>query len=126
MNINIRKYDPLSDYERLLEIIEAEGEEWKDYLQPNYRKALEQSTTYVASFDGQLCGYSRTISDHGLCVWIMDLLVDQKYRGHSVGKRLMECLFADFPDQEIFVLSDADGYYQKLGYKNEGTIFKVK
>lgn len=126
MNIDIKTYDHLKEYDELLKIIKSEGEEWKDYFNPEYQAVLEQSITYVAYIDKKLVGYSRSIDDFGLYIWVIDLLVDKKYRGNSIGKELMECLLADFPNQDVFVMSDVDGYYEKLGYKKEGSIFKVE
>lgn len=126
MNIEIRKYDHSKDCDELIEIIKSEGEEWKDYLDPKYQVLLEQSLTYVAHYDKNLCGYSRSINDAGLFVWVIDLLVDKKYRGNSIGKKLLDCIYSDFPDQDVFVMSDVDEYYLKLGYKKEGSIFKVE
>jgi len=125
MNIEIRRYDPLKDYDQVLAIIKSEGEEWKDYFVPKYKVVLEQSIVYVAHIDKKLCGYSRSIDDFGLYIWVIDLLVDKKSRGNSIGRKLMECLLVDFPNQDVFVMSDVDEYYEKLGYKKEGTIFKV-
>ncbi len=125
MNIEIRKYESTKDYDELLRVIQSEGEEWKEYLTPKYQVLLEQSITYVAYSNNTLCGFSRSINDYGLYIWVIDLLVDKKYRGHSIGKKLMECLLDSFPNQDAFVMSDVDEYYKKLGYKKEGSIFKV-
>lgn len=126
MDIKIRKYEALKDYDDLLKIIQSEGEEWKGYLDKKYKLALEQSITYVAYCDNDLCGYSRSINDSKIFIWVIDLLVDKKYRGNSIGKKLMECLLTDFPNQDIFIMSDVDEYYKKIGYKKEGSIFKVE
>jgi GNAT superfamily N-acetyltransferase len=126
MNIEIKKYNPTRDYEKLIEVIELEGEEWKDYLQPKYQESLERSITYVAYVDGNTCGYSRSMNDSGFYIWVLDLLVAKKYRGNSIGKKLLECLAANYPDQETFVMSDVDEYYEKLGYAKEGSIFKIE
>ena len=126
MKIEIRKYNDQKDYSDLIEIITAEGEEWKDYFNPKYQISLEQSITYVAYVDDELCGYSRSINDFGFYVWVIDLLVDKKHRGNSIGKKLIECLRIDYPNQEIFVLSDVDKYYEHLGLKKEGSIFNLK
>lgn len=126
MDIEIRKYDSAQHDERVLQLIESEGEEWKDYLTPTYKETLKRSITYVAFADQVLCGYSRSINDHGYYIWVIDLLVHQQYRGHSIGKKLLECIHPDFPEQEVFVLSDVDEYYQKQGYSKEGSIFKIK
>ena len=126
MHITTRKYDPLKDYEKLLKVIESEGEEWKEYQKAGYRESLEQSLTYVAYADEKLCGYSRSINDFGFCTWVIDLLVHKKYRGNSIGRKLMECIAVDLPGQDIYVMSGVDEYYEKLGYRKEGTIFKIE
>ena len=125
MNIKIRKYHPAEDYKKLLEVIASEGEEWKGYLKAAYQESLERSITYVAYLDGRICGYSRSINDVGFYIWVIDLLVHKEYRGHSIGRKLLECIAADYPDQDVFVMSDVDEYYEKLGYSKEGTIFKL-
>ncbi len=126
MKIEIRKYDDLKEYDILLDIIKSEGEEWKDYFDPKYQIVLKKSITYVAYIDNELCGYSRSIDDFGLYIWVIDLLVDKEYRGNSIGQKLMECILTDYPNQDVFVMSDVDGYYTKLGYKKEGSIFKIE
>ncbi len=126
MNLTIRKYHPKQDYLPLRELIQSEGEEWNDCLTPNYRKALDQSITYVALVGPELCGYSRSIKDADLFIIIMDLLVHKDHRGNAIGKKLMECITIEFPQTEVYVLSDVDPYYTRLGYQKEGSIFKVK
>ena len=125
MNPIIRKYHPVDDYDNLVTLVRSEGEEWEDYLNPGYQKALENSITYVAYLGEELCGFSRSISDSGIFIWVIDLLVHKKQRGQSIGRMLMECILADFPDIDVFVMSDVDPYYEKLGYHREGSIFKV-
>ncbi|MBO6516222.1 MAG: GNAT family N-acetyltransferase [Bacteroidia bacterium] len=125
MHIEIRKYDAKRDYDQLQVIIDSEGDEWKSYLGPAYQNLLAKSITYVAVCDNKLCGYSRSLHDPGMYVWVIDLLVHSGYRGHSIGKKLMECLLTDFPDHDVYVLSDVDEYYQKIGYSKDGSLFKV-
>ncbi len=125
MNVKIRKYNSALDYENLMKLVQSEGEEWSEYLNPIYRKALDNSITYVALIEDELCGYSRSLSDSGLFIWVIDLLVNKHRRGLSVGKKLMECILTDFPDIDVYVMSDVDPYYDKLGYEKEGSIFKV-
>ena len=125
MTIEIKKYNPVTDYQPLLNIIKAEGEEWKDYVGAQYEGALKQSITYVAYANSTLCGYSRSMNDCGLYLWVIDLLVAPAFRGHAIGRQLMECLLVDFPNQDAYVMSDVDEYYKKLGYTKEGSIFKV-
>ncbi len=121
-----RTYNPSLDYENLMKLIQSEGDEWNEYLNPEYEQALNDSITYVALIGEELCGYSRSLNDSGLFVWVIDLLVHKDRRGHSIGKKLLECILFDYPDLEVFVMSDVDQYYERLGYEKEGSIFKVK
>jgi hypothetical protein len=73
-----------------------------------------------------VCGYVRCREDDGFGVYIYDLLVRKTHRGKQIGKTLMEWVFKDFPNQTIYVMSDVDPYYEKLGYRREGSIFKIK
>ena len=127
--INIRAYEKDRDEVYLMEMIEAEGDEWACYtselMSAKYKKALENSITYVAYIGSVLCGYSRSINDNGFCIYVCDLLVNPKFRGRNIGRKLMECIYDDYPDLEAFVMSDVDVYYEKQGYQREGTLFEV-
>ena len=129
-NIVIRKYNPESDEDRLLEIIEREGQDWACYWEnehaASYKKTLQDSITYVATADDILCGYARSIHDYGFYIFVCDLLVTKPYRGQGIGMQLMEILPIDYPNHHIYVMSDVDEYYQKLGYHKEGSIFAVR
>jgi len=37
----------------------------------------------------------------------------------------MQCIYSDYPNQIVYVMSDIDEYYKKQGYKYEGSIFVV-
>ncbi|MFY0689937.1 MAG: GNAT family N-acetyltransferase [Cyclobacteriaceae bacterium] len=125
MEVLIEKYKE-ADYEQLMQLIRSEGEEWESYLNPRYKLNLEQSITYVARVQKELCGYSRAMLDQGYFIWVIDLLVDRNYRGNGIGKKLLDCIKHDHPDLEIYVMSDVDPYYEKMGYQKEGSIFKIE
>lgn len=123
----IRRYNKHTDESNLMKMIEAE-EGW-DYNNANlagkYKKALETSITYVAYLDDVLCGYSRSLNDFDEYIYVCDLLVMPAYRGKEIGRKLMECLYNDYPNQIVYVMSDVDGYYRKINYKKIGSIFEV-
>ena len=125
MEFTIQTYNAHRDQQAIMALIESEGDEWRDYLNPGYQEALKTSVTYVAYANDTLCGYSRSITDHGLYIWVIDLLVHRSFRGHAMGKALLTCLLDNYPGQRVFVLSDVDAYYEKIGYKKEGSIFEV-
>jgi ribosomal protein S18 acetylase RimI-like enzyme len=117
------------DESLLFDLLVDEGEEWSDYHslegRDKYIKALETSIVYIAIVDDLICGYIRCREDDGFGVYIYDLLVRKSYRGRNIGKILMDKLCQDYPSQPIFVMSDIDPYYEKLGYQKEGSIFRV-
>jgi ribosomal protein S18 acetylase RimI-like enzyme len=127
--MTIRKYRPEHDFLGTLALMESEGEEWSCYWGEKYRaayqKSLEQSITYVAESDGEIIGFSRSIEDFGFYIYICDLLVHVDFRGMGLGERLMTPLYDQFPNHELFVMSDVDAYYVKLGFTREGSIFKL-
>ena len=127
--MEVRQYSK-ADEALLFDLLIDEGDDWIDYHGPigrsKYIKALESSITYIAYDENIVCGYARCREDDGFGVYIYDLLVRKTHRGKQFGKTLMERVFKDFPNQPIYVMSDVDPYYEKLGYRREGSIFEVK
>jgi len=127
--MEIRKYSE-EDETKLFEMIRSEGEDWECYFRETvinkYKQALKNSITYVVCEGEVLCGYVRCRDDDGFGIYVYDLLVQKEYRGHSIGRKLMERVCADYPDAEVYVMSGVDGYYEKRGYHREGSIFAVK
>jgi len=125
----VRRYTK-ADEDALFAMIEAEGEEWQAHWQgtgrDKYVVALENSIVYIILQEGILCGFARCRDDDGFGVYVYDLLVDKAYRGQEYGRKLMERACKDFPDSTVYVMSDVNPYYEKLGYETEGTIFVVK
>lgn len=113
----------------LLRLMQAEGPEWKVYTNrerwPIYRDALESSLSLVVLVDGELAGFVRAIIDAGLYRYICDLLVAPAHRGRSLGAVLMRQVASVEPHLPLYVMSDADPYYEKLGFRREGSVFEV-
>jgi len=128
-DIIIRRYISEDD-DLLFALIEREGEEWTDYWRGDgrakYQKALAGSIVYLLLKNKTLCAYTRCRNDDGYGVYVYDLLVDQNHRGREYGRLLMERVREDFPDNPVYVMSDIDPYYEKLGYEKVGSIFMVK
>ena len=127
--MEIRKYAK-ADEPSLFDLLMDEGDDWRDYYGPGgrgkYVMALESSVSYLACDGGIVCGYLRCREDNGFGVYVYDLLVRKSCRGKGIGKRLMERVCADYPNQPVYVMSDAGPYYEKLGYPRIRSIFEVK
>lgn len=125
--MEIRKYNKALDESKLMAIIDAE-EGWPYNDEPmvnHYKKSLETDITYVAYDGDTLCGYSRSLDDFGFYIYVCDLLVTPAYRGKEIGRKLMECIHLDYPNHTVYVMSDVDEYYKKVGYQRTGSIFEV-
>ncbi|NLN82444.1 MAG: GNAT family N-acetyltransferase [Clostridiales bacterium] len=126
--MDIKRYSQ-ADEALLFDMLREEGEEWSDYYNQKgydkYKKALVSSITYVVYDGSTLCGYARCREDDGFGVYVYDLLVRKSCRGRQLGRMLMEQVCRDFAGQPIYVMSDVDPYYDKLGYRKEGSIFQV-
>lgn len=125
--MDIIKYLDDRDETSLMQMIrEEDGWDYADQDKADtYKKALNSSITYVAYNENVLCGYSRSMDDGGICIFVCDLLVKPEFRGKHIGKQLMECIHKDYPDREVYVLSGVDCYYEKVQYKKVGSIFEV-
>lgn len=128
MMIKIKPYRKRHD-QILIDLIKYEGDEWKDYSDEDkkdlYILNCEKSITYLLFDDQTLIGYIRALEDYGYYIYICDLLIDQRHRGHGYGKLLIEHLKEKYPKHELYVMSDEDDYYHKQGFKKVGSIFKI-
>ena len=129
-DLKLRRYEQ-SDEAALFDLIKSEGDAWDDYAgsvekQAQYKNAVQNSITYVCCDGKAIAGFVRVKNDDGFGIYILDLLVNKAYRGNSYGKFLIEKICIDFPDSPVYALSDVDGYYEKLKYKKQGTIYTVK
>lgn len=126
--MEIRRYNEEIDYNNIVILFKSE-KDWSCFLDDSaiakHKKSLNESITYVAYVDDELVGYSRSIEDMELYVYVCELLVNKNFRGRSIGKKLLDRIFVDYPNHEIYVMSDVDPYYKKMGYKIEGSLFRV-
>ena len=92
--MEILKYNSQRDFEKLMDVIKSEGDDWSCYSsdsnQDIYKKALEKSMTYVAYSGDELCGYSRSLDDYSFYIFVCDLLVHKQFRGNKIGMKLVQ------------------------------------
>ena len=100
----------------------AEG--WLRFAQPDYAKALESSDTRVACRAERVIGYARALTDGTITLFLCELLVAPDCRGQGVGKALIESLHADYPSARMDLISDADGFYERQGFRRMGAGYR--
>jgi GNAT superfamily N-acetyltransferase len=69
--------------------------------------------------DGLQVGFCRVLTDYVSFGWIADVIVDEAFRGHGIGKALMQTV-VDQPELAHLPLAlstaDAHGLYQQFGF----------
>lgn len=103
--------------------------DWDMFTRDNaiagYKKRLLDSVTFVCFENGMFCGYVRALLDDGFAVYVSELFVAPEWRNRSIGKALLAKVRTGYKHLSVYVLSDEDAYYEKLGYKNIGSVFEI-
>jgi ribosomal protein S18 acetylase RimI-like enzyme len=123
---NILRYQ--KEYELdLISLLEKEPD-WSLFLNDDvidtFKGALIESETFLCQSKGNVCGYLRSLVD-GFGIYVSELYVAPQYRGHGFGSELLAKVKEEHPRQDVYVLSDEDAYYEKLGYQRVGSVFKL-
>ena len=91
----------------------------------SYKERLLDNVTYVCLENGVFCGYVRALLDDGFAVYISELFVVPEWRSQKIGRALVAKVKKDFEQLTVYALSDEDAYYEKLGYRNVGSVFEI-
>jgi len=126
--MDLRQYQK-SDAAKLYGLLVRDSD-WTLYTQNGswneYVKVLDDSKSLLLVEKDEVIGFIRYRLDGPFGVYIYDLLVDKKHRGHSYGKRLIDAVCLAHPHDDIYVMSDNNVYYQKIGLSTEGIVFRVQ
>ena len=88
------------------------------------RRLIERSIKHSLNFgvyDGERqIGFARVVTDHATFAYLCDVFIHEEYRGHSLGKWMMECVMTH-PDLQglrrwSLATRDAHGLYQQFGF----------
>lgn len=93
----------------------------KDRSPELIRKAMEGSVCYGV-FDEQsyMVGYARIITDYATTFYLMDVIIDERYRHQGLGKMLMDEIMNDVGELHgVLHTDDAKEFYARYGFKRE-------
>jgi len=123
---NIFRYDKPHESE-LIALLKSEPD-WNSFTDPDsintFKNALLTSETYVYKIESKICGYLRALVDE-FGIYVSELYISPSHRKNGYGKELLQKIKQKHPNQEVYVLSDEDLYYERLGYKRVGSIFQL-
>ena len=81
-------------------------------------KSIENSYCYIAYTDeNKIVGFARNITDFVTTFYLMDVIVEEAYRGHGIGKMLMDTIMEDVGDLYGILHTDsAQKFYEAYGF----------
>jgi ribosomal protein S18 acetylase RimI-like enzyme len=87
-------------------------------------KGAQNSALLVGAFttNNEQVGYSRVISEKTRFAYIMDVVVDERYRKQGIGQAMIRFIL-NHPElsdvyQWLLLTKDAHGVYKKVGFTN--------
>ena len=96
---------------------------WAENRDPEViRKSIDNSIVFGVYNDDSLIGMARVISDFATTFYIADVIIDEKYRGNGLGKKLISTIMSDERFSSLFgilVTRDAHGLYEHFGFKRD-------
>lgn len=83
-------------------------------------ESLKNSLCFCLFAEDKQIGIARMITDHATFAYLCDVYIDEAYRGHGLGKWLMECILShpSFVNIKRIDLSTRDAHelYRKFGF----------
>ena len=98
---------------------------WAEKRAPEViRKSIENSIVFgVYTADtNDLIGMARVITDFATTFYLADVVIDEKYCGNGIGKKLISTIVSDKRFSSllgILVTRDAHGLYEHFGFKRD-------
>lgn len=114
---SVRKGVEAMDKGRVVELLHSTY--WaKDRNSDEILQAMENSIPYgIYRQDGYMVGYARIISDLTTTFYLMDVVVDETYRGLGLGRMLMDAVMEDVGHLHgMLHTEDVQGLYRKYGF----------
>lgn len=102
-----------------------------DFLARSYwadkrpRQVIEKSLKHSLNFgmyDGdRQIGFARVVTDYAVFAYLCDVFIDEDYRGHALGKWMIECILSHPELQGLkrwcLLTKDAHGLYKQFGFR---------
>ncbi|SEQ42271.1 Acetyltransferase (GNAT) family protein [Treponema bryantii] len=96
---------------------------WAEKRDPEViRKSIENSIVFGVYSEDSLIGMARVITDFATTFYLADVIIDEKYRGNGIGKKLISTIVSDNRFSSllgILVTKDAHGLYEHFGFKRD-------
>lgn len=92
-------------------------------------KSIEHSLCFGVYQSGEQIGFARIITDWSTMYWLCDVIIDERYRGKGIGKKLVKTIISceELRDLSGFLgTADAHGLYEQYGFERNAERFMAK
>ncbi len=75
--------------------------------------------TLVVAYQAEVIGFVRALTDEHITMYIAELLIAPQWRGHQLGKILLDVCHQLYPSTRLDLLStqSAEGFYESIGFR---------
>ncbi|AND85971.1 GNAT family N-acetyltransferase [Clostridium tyrobutyricum] len=83
---------------------------------------IENSVCFAVYHNNIQIGFARFISDYSVYTLIMDVIIDERYRGKGLGRKLIQ-IIVGYPSikntSKVLWTTYAEKFYSQCGFKQE-------
>lgn len=111
------------DVQQIFELYQTEN--WTTLSKMRVAKLLETTTYLVVEENGQIIAFARYLTDGVLTTFLAELLVVSHCRGQGIGQRLIDTIRMQAPETRLEAISEADEFYEKIGFRKVGQGYRL-
>lgn len=98
---------------------------WLDLQHEQVKALLKNSICFSCLMDGKTVGIARILWDGGYTAYLADVIVDEKFRGHGIGKKLVEHAVEEVKSRMqsgwkvkmlLLAAKDRESFYEQFGF----------
>ncbi|MCM3791293.1 GNAT family N-acetyltransferase [Domibacillus indicus] len=90
--------------------------------------SIHNSISFGVYHNNKQIGFARVVTDKAVFSWVLDVVIDERYRKNGLGQWLMECIL-EHPEIKntkfALATSDAHGFYKKFNFKENQCMTRV-
>ena len=101
-------------------------EKWMSFTEEKVTSLFSTNLSHyvVVEENQKILGFARYLTDEVMTTFLAEIIIDKSYRGKGLGQQLIEEIHKKYPLTRIELISEADGFYQTVGFKPVGTGFR--
>ncbi len=100
-----------------------QSEKWLSFTEEKVTSLFSTNLSHylVLEEDQKILGFARYLTDEVLTTFLAEMIIDKSHCRKGLGRRLIAEIHQKHPLTRIELISEADGFYQTVGFKPVGT-----